>query len=209
MTRIVFLGPPGPGRARRRRRWRSASASRTCPPGTCFAPRSRRRRRSGIERRSTSTRAGSSPTTSCFRILRERLDEPDARGGFLLDGFPRTLVQARALAAVSPVDRVVFFEIPEALLLERLTQRRTCPKCGTWYNLSTRPPKLPGRCDVEGAELQQRSDDREDAVRTRLKVYQQQTHPLVAHYQQLGLLRSVNAEGAPDEVRARVAAAVS
>jgi adenylate kinase len=209
LTRIVFLGPPGAGKGTQA----AALAKRLGIPhlSTGDLLRSAIAAKTPLGHRAKEhVDAGRLvPDDLVLQILRERLDEPDARGGFLLDGFPRTLVQARALAAVSPVDRVVLFDIPEALLLERLTQRRTCPKCGTSYNLSTRPPKVPGRCDVEGAELQQRSDDREDAVRTRLKVYQQQTHPLVAHYQQLGLLRSVNAEGAPDEVRARVTAAVS
>ncbi|MCI4340728.1 MAG: nucleoside monophosphate kinase, partial [Thermoplasmata archaeon] len=149
------------------------------------------------------------PDALVLQILEERLRLPDAHEGFLLDGFPRTVVQAESLARISPIDRVLLFELPEELLLERLTQRRVCPKCGRVYNVSTRPPKVPGHCDVEGADLQQRSDDREEAVRTRLQVYGEQTRPLIGHYQTLGLLRSVDARGTPDEVRARLAAAIA
>jgi adenylate kinase len=208
LTRIVFLGPPGAGKGTQA----AALADRLGIPhlstGDLLRSAIAAKTPLGLQAKEHVDAGRLVPDDLVLQILRERLGAPDARGGFLLDGFPRTLVQARALAAVSPVDRVILFEIPEPLLLERLTQRRTCPKCGTSYNLATRPPKVPGRCDREGAELQQRSDDREDAVRTRLKVYQQQTHPLVAHYQELGLLRSVNAEGSPDEVRSRIAAAV-
>jgi adenylate kinase len=209
VKRIVFLGPPGAGKgtqavelAKRLKiphlstgdLLRAAVAAKT-PLG---------------QRAEEHMRAGRLvPDDLVLEILNERVRADDARSGFLLDGFPRTLPQAEALAAVSPLDRVLLFELPEPLLLERLTQRRICPECGASYNLVTRPPKRPGLCDVEGAELVQRTDDREESVRVRLRVYQDQTHPLVAHYRGLGLLRSVDAQGTPDEVRARVTAALA
>ena len=209
MRRIVFLGPPGAGKGTQA----SELARRLGVPhlstGDLLRAAVASKTRLGLEAEAHMHAGRLVPDELVLQILQERLREPDAGGGFLLDGFPRTVPQAEALARISPVDRVLLFELPEALLLERLTQRRVCPKCGRAYNVATRPPRVPGRCDVEGMELQQRADDREEAVRTRLKVYEEQTRPLVGHYQGLGLLRAVDARGSTDEVRDRIAAALA
>jgi adenylate kinase len=142
-------------------------------------------------------------------ILEARLREPDARNGFLLDGFPRTVVQAEALARLTPLDAVVYFAIPSERLTERLGGRWTCPKCQTAYHAVHRPPRRPGRCDLDGTELVQRPDDRPEAVATRLRVYQEQTAPLLEYYRARGSLRSVDADGSPEEVTARLRAAIA
>ena len=109
--------------------------------------------------------------------------------GFLLDGFPRTLDQAKALEEFAALDHVISFEIPDSLLVERLTQRRHCPKCGTVYNLATAPPKERDRCDRDGSPLAHRADDAPEAVSMRLKVYHDVTSPLIQFYRDRGLLR--------------------
>jgi adenylate kinase len=205
VKRIVFLGPPGAGKGTQAVELAKRLGIPHLSTGDLLRAAVAAHTPLGRQAEEHIHAGRLVPDALVIQILEERLRNADARAGFLLDGFPRTIAQAEALARVSPVDRVVLFEIPEELLLQRLTQRRTCPKCGTSYNLATRPPKNPGHCDVEGAELQQRSDDREEAVRIRLQVYHDQTHPLVAHYRALGLLRSVDAQGSPDEVRARLA----
>jgi len=209
VKRIVFLGPPGAGKGTQAAELAKRLGIPHLSTGDLLRSAVAAKTPLGREAEAHIHAGRLVPDELVLQILRERLGRADARAGFLLDGFPRTRVQAEALAGVSPIDRVVLFEIPETLLLERLTQRRTCPKCGTVYNLATRPPKVPGRCDVEGAALEQRSDDREEAVRTRLRVYQEQTHPLVAHYRGLGLLRAIDARGTPDEVRARLVDALA
>jgi adenylate kinase len=148
------------------------------------------------------------PDELVLRILHARLAEPDARAGFLLDGFPRNLAQAEKLEKITPLDAVLSFELPASLLIERLSGRRVCPTCQSLYNVVTRPPRVPGRCDREGAELVQRPDDRPEAISTRLAVYAEQTAPLLGYYRQARLLRPVDSTGTPDEVSARVRGAL-
>jgi adenylate kinase len=147
-------------------------------------------------------------------IIRERLVEPDAARGFLLDGFPRTLEQAAALdemltAADRAITHVVVLDVPEDELIERLSGRRMCRSCGKGYHVVFDPPQAEGVCDVCGGELYQRADDNEDTVRNRLVVYGKQTEPLIAYYTDKGLVFPVYGGGRmPDEVWIDVRAAL-
>lgn len=144
------------------------------------------------------------PDELVLEILRERLGRPDASRGFILDGYPRTEAQASTLGTLTPIDLVVWFEVPSGTLVERLSGRWSCPRCGSVYNVVTRPPRTPGRCDRDGAELVQRPDDRPEAVEVRLKVFAQQTAPLLEHYRRVGLLRTVDGDGPPEVVTGRL-----
>ena len=144
------------------------------------------------------------PDELVLAILRERLRRSDAAAGFILDGFPRTLSQATALQRITSVDLVVALELDPEVLLERLAGRRLCPRCGSVYNVTSRPPRAPGRCDLDEAELLQRPDDRPEAVAVRLKVYEELTAPLLEHYRKHGLLRPLDASGTPSAVAARL-----
>jgi adenylate kinase len=147
-------------------------------------------------------------------IIRERLAEPDAARGFLLDGFPRTLEQAGALddmlaAAGRGLTHVVVLDVPEAELIERLSGRRMCRSCGKGYHVVFDPPRVSGVCDACGGELYQRADDNEETVRNRLVVYGDQTEPLVAYYTGRGLVRTVHGGGRmPNQVWVDVRAAL-
>lgn len=145
-------------------------------------------------------------------IVDERLDEPDAaERGYILDGFPRTEAQAEALEEITvarPLDVVLDLEVPEEVVLERITKRRVCVGCGTIYSVDE-PPARGWVCDVDGAEVVQRDDDTEEAVRKRLDLYASETLPLVAFYAERGLLAEVDGLGTPDEVFARLQAAVA
>jgi adenylate kinase len=208
VRRIVFLGPPGAGKGTQS----AALAREWGVPHIATGDMLRRAVRDGTplgREADEYMRAGRLvPDSLVLRILRERLNSADAKSGFLLDGFPRTLPQATALDEMVSLDRVVSFEIPESALVERLTQRRHCPVCGTVYNLATRPPRRPGRCDNDDSPLQQRSDDTEEAVRTRLRVFERETAPLLSFYRERGRLRAVDATGDPEIVAARIRAAV-
>ena len=130
-------------------------------------------------------------------IVAERLAQKDARKGFILDGFPRTLNQAldldKELKKISSgIDMVLYFEIPESAAIERLTGRRVCRKCGANYHIKNIPPKKEGICDKCGAELFQRPDDTIETVRNRLKVYEDQTRPLIEYYTKKGILKKVS-----------------
>jgi adenylate kinase len=144
-------------------------------------------------------------------IIRERLAEPDAARGFILDGFPRNIAQADALADMlkglrAPIDAVVLMEVDPEVLFRRLSGRRICKECGRVFNIYTSPPGSPPKCDrcQDRPILVQRPDDQEDTIRKRLDVYASQTQPLIDYYKERGLLRRVDAEGEVDEVFARV-----
>ena len=206
MPRIIFLGPPGAGKGTQAVEIARELGIPHLSTGDLLRAAVAAKTPLGSEA-DRYMRAGELvPDSLVLGLLKERLERPDARSGFLLDGVPRTVPQAEALERIAPVDHVVSFEIPESALEERLTQRRSCPACGTVYNLSTAPPRVAGRCDRDGAALTQRSDDRPEAVETRLAAYRDQTAPLLGYYRARGRLRPVDAQGSRDEVARRVRA---
>ena len=146
-----------------------------------------------------------------MEMVGERLAEPDARArGFILDGCPRTTHQAEMLAgllAPADVDLTVDIEVPTMQVLKRLAGRRVCVDCGTNYSLSA-PPRVNWTCDICGGEVVQREDDKEDAIRRRLELYERQTTPLIAWYEKRGQLAKVNGVGSPDAVLRRVIRAI-
>ena len=148
-------------------------------------------------------------------IIRERLARPDAKRGFILDGFPRTIVQADGLARLleeigQPIDAVVLFDIDPVALEKRLAGRRTCKRCGRVFHVESNPPR-PGELCTDGAphELFQRPDDAEETVRQRLAVYRERTQPLIEYYAREGLLRRIDAYGSLDQVDARIESALA
>ena len=133
-------------------------------------------------------------------IIGERLGEPDAANGFILDGFPRNLAQAEALDRMlvergTPLQAALLIDVEVEALIERLTGRRTCESCGQMYNVYTSPPRLDDRCDKCGGNLRHRADDNEETISNRLRVYDQQTSPLIAYYRAQDKLKSVRGEG--------------
>ena len=138
-------------------------------------------------------------------IVVEALDDTD---GFVLDGYPRNLSQAEFLDEMVDLDVVAFLSVPEAELVRRLTGRRVCPDCGETYHVDFAPPEEAGVCDECGAELTQRDDDTEETVRERLRVYEENTEPVVQYYRETGDLVEVDGTGSPDEVFAALRAAV-
>jgi adenylate kinase len=153
------------------------------------------------------------PDDVIIGLIAERLALPDAKRGFILDGFPRTIPQAQALDRLLgdlgwPLDRVIVFDVSEPELLRRLTGRRSCPVCQSTYHLVSAPPRQPGVCDKCGNALIQRVDDREETVRKRLVVFAEQTAPLLDYYRGQGLLVSVSGEGAVESIRSAIRRAV-
>ena len=150
------------------------------------------------------------PDEVVIGVVRDRLAEPDAARGFLLDGFPRTVPQAEALDAMLAgagrgITHVVLIEVPAGELVQRIAGRRSCAVCGKIYNVVFDPPRADGVCDLDGGELVQRADDNEDTVRNRIGVYEQQTAPLVGYYTDKGVLQSAFGGGKrPDEVYEQV-----
>lgn len=206
--RIVFLGPPGAGKGTQAKQLAQELGIPHLSTGDMLRAAVKARTPLGVEAEGHMAAGRLVPDDLVLRMLRERLGQPDAAQGCLLDGFPRNVAQARALREFCAPDRVLYFDIPEDELLPRLTERRSCPKCGRIYNLRTGPPKVPDRCDVEGATLLHRPDDRPEAVRTRFEVYQRETAPLLQYYRDERLLRTVTALGSVEEVHRAVRAAL-
>lgn len=138
-------------------------------------------------------------------IMQDRLTRPDARGGFILDGFPRNIPQAQALDATlarlgKPLQLALLVDVDKEVLMKRLTGRRIAPSAGTIYNIYFKPPKVPGRDDKTGEVLHHRPDDNEDAVRNRLTVYEEKSAPLVSYYKAQGKLRTVRGIGSIGDI---------
>jgi adenylate kinase len=145
------------------------------------------------------------PDEIVIGITEERLRAKDCDPGFVLDGFPRTIPQAEALEPIlmkmeKKIDHVINIEVDSEELVRRLTGRRTCKNCGAMFHLLFQPPKKEGMCDRCGAALYQRSDDKEETIRTRLKEYEKQTAPLIQYYRDKKILRSIQGMGGPDQI---------
>ena len=147
------------------------------------------------------------------KIVRSRLSRDDCRGGFLLDGYPRTVEQAEYLGALTSElgyakPAVIHIDVPLELLVARTCNRRSCPQCGAIYNLASKPPKQAGLCDTCHVQLQQRADDREETVKNRLAAYERSTAPLIGYYQGAGYIR-IDGTGTPDAVFAQILKALA
>ena len=145
------------------------------------------------------------PDEVVIGIVKERLSKPDCEKGFILDGFPRTVPQAEALDKIleemgKRIDYVINIVVPDEEILKRLTGRRTCKKCGAMYHVIYNPPKQEGVCDKCGGELYQRDDDKEETIKNRLKVYAEQTAPLVDYYRKKGVLVDIDGTKSINEI---------
>jgi adenylate kinase len=145
------------------------------------------------------------PDDTVLALVSERVGCLRCEGGFLLDGFPRTVAQAEALDKLLAgeqlkLDAVLSYELPLEQVVSRLSGRRTCPNCKAVFHVEARPPKVPGICDHCGAKLYQREDDRPESIRVRMEAYERQTAPLADFYRRRKLLLSISAEGSPEEI---------
>ena len=153
------------------------------------------------------------PDEVMMNIIEERFRKGDTKNGYILDGFPRTTAQAMGLDMLlarlgQPIDLVLLFECPDAVIMERIIERRSCPKCGRPYHLRWQKPKVDGVCDVDQTPLVQRVDDTRTKVFHRLDQYRSETAAVIPHYEKRGLVRRVNANQGPDDVYRDVEAVV-
>lgn len=211
--RAIFLGPPGAGKGTQARQLAETWSVAHVATGDMLREALAQGTPLGLEARRYMDSGGLVPDEVVIGLVADRLTRPDARGGFVLDGFPRTAAQAEALdrllaARGLGLDRVIFLDVTRPELLRRLTGRRVCRTCGATYHLISAPPRTAGRCDACGGELYQREDDAEAAVARRLDVYQSQTAPLLAYYRSRGQLACVPGEGAVEQVAAEIKRAV-
>ena len=209
--RIVLLGAPGSGKGTQAQRLVARLGVPQISIGDLLRSAVARGTPLGLRAKAAMDAGALVNDEIVIGIIRERLKEPDAARGYVLDGFPRNLAQAQALASMladikAPLDAVVLFEVDYAEIARRIAGRRTCPNCGTIYNVhdaASRGITHCRNCDVAPL-LTQRPDDNEQTVTRRLSVYDEQTLPLIGHYRALGLLRSINAMGSVAEVESRL-----
>jgi len=199
-VRVAFLGPPGAGKGTQARELAQEWEGLHLATGDMLREAVAAGSALGREAKGYMDKGALVPDDVIIRMMAERLGKADAGRGFILDGFPRTIAQAEALAKLlkdlgQSLDTVVYFDVSEPELLRRLTGRRVCRTCGHTYHVTSNPPRRDGVCDACGGELYQREDDREDTVKNRLEVYRRQTEPLLDYYRQRNLLATVSGEG--------------
>ncbi|MCL5945346.1 MAG: adenylate kinase [Planctomycetes bacterium] len=205
--RLALLGPPGAGKGTQAVRLAHRLRVTHLSSGDILRSEKSAGTALGMQIRDFIDHGKLVPDALMIRLMENRIAQ--APGGFVLDGFPRTLVQAQELARFldsirRPLDVVVNFVLDEAILSRRFEGRRVCPVCGSVYHLDTMPPEVPGLCDQDGQALVIRPDDQPEVVKERINTYRRSVEPLVAFYEQKGILVTLNAAGTPNEVTAAV-----
>lgn len=205
MLRTILLGAPGAGKGTVAAKIIKEYNIPHISTGDIFRDNLKRKTELGLRAQEYMTRGELVPDDLTCEIATTRLLEDDCKNGFLLDGFPRTVYQAEKLAEFleehgHSLDKVVQLVVDNDLLIKRLTGRRVCKNCGSTFHVITIPPKEEGICDNCGEPLIQRADDTEETAVNRLKVYEEQTSPLVEYYKEKGVLAQVDGAGTPEEV---------
>ena len=203
--RVVFLGAPGVGKGTQADRITTQYLVAKISTGDLLREAVRRQTTLGLEAKSYMDEGKLVPDAVVIGLVREKLADPVCANGFVLDGFPRTVPQAEALGSVLnskglALDLVVNFEVSREDIVRRLSGRRSCQKCQATFHMDFAPPKVNEMCDRCEEPLVQRSDDRSDAIEMRLKVYDEQTAPLVRYYQERGLLLPLDGSGTANVV---------
>ncbi len=196
--RLIFLGPPGTGKGTQATRMSERFGLAAMSSGDTLRSEIKQGTEVG-QKAAQYVRAGTLvPDDVITGVMLAAINKLPPNKGFILDGFPRTVAQAEALAAGlgradGRIDAAIDFQMDDRLIVERIVSRRVCSQCAATYNLRFLPPQVEGVCDKCGGEVVQRVDDREDVIKTRLETYRSQTAPLIEFYSQRGLLRTVDA----------------
>ena len=203
---IVLLGPPGSGKGTQGEMLSEKLGYVRLSTGDMLREAVRNGTELGKKAKTYMDSGALVPNDLIIGLMKEKIAQ--AEGGVILDGFPRTVEQADALDQQLQVDLALNLDVPDEELINRLTKRRSCPDCNAVYHLIYHPPKAEGVCDKCGAKLYQRDDDKEETVANRLKVYRENTMPLIGYYEKKGVLVTIKGVGSIDEIYAQVEKAV-
>lgn len=208
-VRVVLLGPPGAGKGTQGKLLRDRFEACQISTGDILRKAVADKTPLGKEAESYLSRGELVPDDVIVRLVGERLKQKDCANGFVLDGFPRTLPQAESLEGILktmalPLDAVLSIQVPHDVIVERLAGRRNCQNCGALYHVNFDPPSNGQTCDRCDGGLQQRDDDREETIITRLRVYESQTAPLANYYRDRGKLREINGVGKVEDIQRRI-----
>jgi len=210
---VIFLGPPGAGKGTQAKELARSYRVPHLSTGDMLRENIAKGTPLGVQAQPIMARGELVPDSLVLKMVADRIERPDCSHGFVFDGFPRTVAQAQYLGQLLKAHgfrrpAVIHFVIDTSLVLRRITGRWMCKVGGEIYNIYERQPKVPGRCDNDGGELEQRPDDREEIVAPRLAAYEKMTAPLAAYYRRLGLLHTVDAAKSVDTVTQQVLAIV-
>lgn len=203
--KIVLLGPPGAGKGTQAKSISNRYSIPHISTGDIFRKNISEETPLGIEAKRYMDNGQLVPDEVTINMVKDRLTWDDCKNGYLLDGFPRTVIQAEALQEFlagrnEQLDTALLIEVPMGFILERMTGRRVCPSCGASYHIKFNPSNTDGVCDVCGSEIVQRKDDTEETVKERLDVYERQTQPLIDFYKKINLLSTVDGTKAINSV---------
>jgi adenylate kinase len=213
-VRLVLLGPPGAGKGTQARMLEKRLGVPQVASGDLLRAAVRKRTPLGLEAKRYMDKGALVPDELVLKLIEERLQQPDAASGFILDGFPRTAAQAETLTAMlqasgsRQLDKVIAIVVPDDEIVKRISGRRTCKNCGAMYHVIYDPPRNQNLCNSCNGELYQRDDDAEDTVRMRLEVYAATMRPLLEYYERLGLLAQIDGIGRPEEIQQSILGAL-
>ena len=201
---IIFLGPPGAGKGTQAQIVCQKLGIPQISTGDMLRAAISAKTETGLKAKEYMDQGQLVPDQVVIDIVKERLAMDDCQNGYILDGFPRTVEQAKALGEFADIDAAINLDVPDELLVERLSGRRVCPLCGAPYHMS----RLNGEavCKVDSTPLIQRDDDKPETVLNRLQVYHQKTAPLIEHYQREGKLKNLPGGGKLEEISAEILA---
>jgi len=206
--KLVVFGPPSAGKGTQAQKLSKKYGIPQVATGDLLREQVAKKTPIGLKVKSYLDSGRLGPDDLIVQMIADRVSKPDCANGYLLDGFPRTMGQANELEKMTDIDLVLNIVVDFEVLVERAVGRRICPKCAAVYHVKFNQPKKEGICDKCGSALIQRDDDKETTVRNRLKVYQEQTAPLVEHYRKKGKLVDIDGSGGIDSVQAKMVDAI-